>query len=85
MTYFQAQAGELQEIIDNVRKLHTEIEKVCTEKWCENPFCSYSYCNECNYDWPCDTIKALNGDADTLERDDDHDSRRDDYLDEDLG
>ena len=63
MTYFQAQAGVLQEIIDNVRKLHTEIEQMCPEKWCKNSFCSYSYCNECNHDWPCKTIKALDGEA----------------------
>lgn len=37
--------------------------------------------------WACaeEILKALNVDTDTLERDDDHDSRRDDYQEEDLG
>ena len=61
MTYFQAQAGVLQEIIDNVRKLHAEIEKMCTDRRCGNSFCSYSYCEACNQDYPCGTIKALGG------------------------
>jgi len=55
MTYFQAVAGELQEIIDNVRKLHYDMSADCNCRDCTPT------CGECNDSYPCDTIEVLNG------------------------
>lgn len=60
MTYFQAEANKLQEAIDRVRKLH-------------KPSTNGDYCTHCEIgqvsgydyaDYPCDTIKALDGEPD---------------------
>jgi hypothetical protein len=58
MTYFQAQAGKLQEMIDRVRELHV---MVTDEGFGQCEACRSFY--EIRKSWPCPTIKALDGDT----------------------
>ena len=78
MTYFQAELNEAQEAIQRVRELHKASANglVCVH--------CLDYDNE-DAAYRCPTIRALDGDTDTLEREDDHDSRNDWHRDEDLG
>jgi len=63
--------------INCVRELHAKDHHgYCT-------YC-YTYMGTASF-YPCPTIKTLDGDVATLERDDDHDSRREYFRDEDLG
>jgi hypothetical protein len=69
------------EAIQRVRELHFPSNQYSTWDGKTLPFCE-----TCDGEpYPCPTIKALDGDTATLERDDDHDSRREYFRDEDLG
>jgi hypothetical protein len=57
MTYFQAQLNEALEAIQRVRELHTLI--VEQAQCCKD--CEYRYCSDCDQDYPCPTIQALDG------------------------
>jgi hypothetical protein len=81
MTYFLAELNKANEAISRVRELHQQDGDYCAV--CERRGGGYSSGQRIPY--PCPTIEALNGDTVTLERDDDHDSRREYFQDEDLG
>jgi hypothetical protein len=55
------QYGELENAIKRVRELHLQTTLMCAG--CLDPSCPIEYeaCQECGYDYPCATIKALEG------------------------
>jgi len=71
MTYFQAKANQAEEAIQRVRELHKEID--ANDSVCGDPDCCGAYeegwtmCQDCYSDYPCDTIKALDGEQDEQE------------------
>jgi hypothetical protein len=65
MTYFLARANQAEEAIQRVRELHKEVD--ANDSVCGDPECCGEYiedwtmCQECYCDYPCPTIKALDG------------------------
>ena len=55
MTYFQAELNEALEAIQRVRDLHVQETPITT------------FCKECSFMYPCDTIKALDGEIGSVE------------------
>jgi len=76
------------ETIQRVRELHKQVTQdnaACGDIDCCGEYEESEECADCQCEYPCPTIRALDGDVATLERDDDHDSRREYFRDEDLG
>jgi len=71
VTYFLARANQAEETIERVRELHKKID--ANDSVCGDPECCGEYiegwtvCQECYCDYPCKTIKALDGEIGSVE------------------
>jgi hypothetical protein len=55
---------EMREAIQKIRSLHSPANSGgCSDPECCSPYESEEFCSECqNYEYPCKTIKILDGD-----------------------